>query len=162
MRAYSLNRRITSPHFGDHGVVIVRVQPSPVAHLPTGLGIERRVIKNDLAFFASLKLPHALPLVDDRQNLASVRPRLPITFKLRFRKLLIGRIRRLLRRTLPRRASASFLFLHRAIETSLIEINPEIAAELDDKIKGQAICVIELECVRTRISQRKLLLPDHA
>ena len=45
MRAHALNRRIASRHLGDDSVVIVRVEPSPVANLPARLSIERSPIK---------------------------------------------------------------------------------------------------------------------
>ena len=48
MRPHSLNRGVAALHFGDDGVVIVGVEPSPVADLPAGFGVERRVIENDL------------------------------------------------------------------------------------------------------------------
>ena len=119
MRPHALNRVIASRHFGNDSVVIVRIKPSAIPHLPASLGIKRRVIENDLARFASLEFLHALPVVDDRQHLAAVRPRLPVSFELRFRKLLVSRIRRLLRRTLPRSARPRLLLLHRVVESSL-------------------------------------------
>ena len=55
MRAHALNRGVASLHFGDDGVVIVGVEPSAVADLSAGLGIERRVVEDDFAFFAGLE-----------------------------------------------------------------------------------------------------------
>ena len=81
MRPHSLNRRIASRHLSDDGVVIVRIKPSLVANLPAGVGIERRVVKNDLAGFSSLEFPHALAVVNDGQHFATVRARLPIAFE---------------------------------------------------------------------------------
>ena len=121
MRPHPLNRRIASRNVGDNGVVIVRIEPSPVTNLPAGFRIERRVIENDFAGFASLEFPRALPIVNDSQHLAAVRASLSIPFKDRFRKLLISRIRGLLGRAFPRGASASLLLLHRAIKASLVE-----------------------------------------
>jgi hypothetical protein len=66
MRPHSLNRRIASSYVGNDGIVIVRVKPSLVAYLPAGFGIERRVIKNDLARFASLEFPRSSEIFDDR------------------------------------------------------------------------------------------------
>ena len=145
MRPHSLNRVITSRHFGDDGVVIVGIKPSPVPHLPASLGIKRRVIENDLARFASLEFLHSLPVMNDGQHLAPIRPRLPISFKLRFRKLLIRRIRRLLRRTFPRSPRARLLLFHRAIEAGLIEFNALIARRILHEIQRHPERVVELE-----------------
>src|SRR5579863_5282813 len=101
MRSYPLNRRIASLHLGDNGVVVVRIKPSPISDLPAGLSVERRVIENDLALFASLEFLHALPVANDRQHFAPIRPRLPVALKYRLRELLIHGIRCLLRRALP-------------------------------------------------------------
>src|ERR1700733_11397121 len=65
MRAHALNRRIASLHFGDDGVVIVGVKPSLVSNLPAGVGVERRVIEDDLAFFSRRKLLHTLSVVNN-------------------------------------------------------------------------------------------------
>ena len=60
MRPHSLDRVVAALHFGDDGVVIVAVEPSPVANLSAGLGVERRVVEDDLAFFARLEFLRAL------------------------------------------------------------------------------------------------------
>ena len=83
MRPHALNWVVTTLHFRDDGIVIVGIKPSTIANLPARLCIKRRVIKNDLSRFASLEFLHAQPVVNDCQNLAAVRPRLPITLKLR-------------------------------------------------------------------------------
>ena len=49
------DRVVASLHFGDHGVVIVAVKPSPIAYLPAGFGVEGRVIEDDFAFFAGFE-----------------------------------------------------------------------------------------------------------
>src|ERR1039457_962965 len=61
MCSNGLNRVITSRHIGDDSVVIIGVQPSPIPPLPARLGIERRVIENDLARFTRLQFLRALP-----------------------------------------------------------------------------------------------------
>src|SRR5450631_4490239 len=101
MRSNALNRVIAPCHLGDHSIVIVRVKPAVISHLPASLRIERSVVENDLAGLAGLELLRPLPVVNDGQNLAAVRPRLLVSLKLRFRKLLVSRIRRLLSRALP-------------------------------------------------------------
>ncbi len=54
MRPHSLDWVVASLHFGNDGVVIVAVKPSAIADLAAGFGIERRVVEDDLAFFAGL------------------------------------------------------------------------------------------------------------
>ncbi len=73
MRAHALNRRVAALHFGDDGVVIVGVKPSPVANLPAGFGVERRVVEDDFAFFARLEFLRALAVVNDGQALRNCR-----------------------------------------------------------------------------------------
>src|ERR1035438_12962 len=81
MRPHALNRVITSLHFSDHGIVIVRIEPTAVANLPASLRIERSVVENDLAGLAGLELLRPLPVVNDGQNLAAFRPRLLVSLK---------------------------------------------------------------------------------
>src|SRR5271168_701278 len=72
MRPHPLNRRVASSNFGHDGIVIVQIKPSPVSNLSAGVGIERRVIEDDLAGLSSLKFPRSLPVVDDSQRFAPV------------------------------------------------------------------------------------------
>ena len=81
MRAHALDRVVTALHFGDDGVVIVAVKPSPVAHLSAGLGVERRVVEDDFAFFAGLELLRALAVVDDGEHFAAIGAGLAIAFE---------------------------------------------------------------------------------
>ena len=121
MRAYALHRVIAAFHFGDDGVVIVAVEPSAVADLSAGFGVERRVVEDDLAFFAGLEFLCALAVVDDGENLAAVGASLAIALEVGFWKLLIGGIGSLLGCAFPGGAGAFALLLHRAVETCLIE-----------------------------------------
>src|SRR5271166_1796178 len=91
MRAHALDRRITSRHLGDNGVVIVRVEPSLVTDLPTGIRIERRVVEDYLAGFSRLEFPRTLPVVDDSEHFAAVGAGLAIAYEKRFRELSIRR-----------------------------------------------------------------------
>src|SRR5271165_5783410 len=54
MCSNTLNRVIASRHFRDNGIVIVRIKPAAIPHLPARLRIERRVIENDFPRFARL------------------------------------------------------------------------------------------------------------
>ena len=150
MRPHPLNRVIASLHFSNDGVVIVGVNPSAVAHLPAGLGIERGVIKNDLARLASLEFLRPLAILDDGQHFAIFRASLPISFKIRFRQLLIGRIGGLLRRAFPRCASPLALRCHCTIEASLVKAYSQVATRILDEISGQPESVIKLERLFSR------------
>jgi hypothetical protein len=66
MRTDALHRVIASCHFGDDCVVIVGVEPSAVADLPTGFGVEGSVIENYFALVARLEVLCALVVSDDR------------------------------------------------------------------------------------------------
>src|ERR1017187_1254063 len=134
MRPHPLNRRVASRHIGNDGVVIVRIKPSLVANLPTGLSIERRVIKNDLAGFASLQFLHALPVANDRQHFTTVGASLPIPFEDRFRKLLICWIRSLFSGAFPGGTSAVALLSHGLIEAFLVKNQASIAHSVLNKI----------------------------
>src|SRR5208282_1439536 len=81
MCAHALNRVIASSHFSDDSIVIVGVEPSAIADLPAGLGIEGRVIEDDLTGLAGLESLRALATLDDGENLAVVRARLTIAFE---------------------------------------------------------------------------------
>src|ERR1700722_12356771 len=105
MRPHPLHRVVASGNLGDDGVVIVRVEPSSIPYLPARLRIERSVIKNHLARFAGLKFLRTLSALDNSEHFAVFRASLPVPLELRFRKLLVCRIRRLLRGTFPRGAS---------------------------------------------------------
>ena len=101
MRSHSLHRVVASSHFGDNGVVIIRVKPSAIANLAAGFSVERSVVKNDFAGFSSLELLCALAVLDESQHFAAIGASLTIAFEFRFRKLLIDRVGRLLRRAFP-------------------------------------------------------------
>src|ERR1700724_2102851 len=83
MRADPLNGGIAAFHFGDDGVVIVRVEPSPIADLSAGFSVERGVIEDDLPFIAGLELLCALAFVDDGQHFTGVGASLAIAFEFR-------------------------------------------------------------------------------
>src|SRR5215470_11918672 len=52
MRAHTLHGKSGAFNFGDEGVVVVGVEPAGVADLSTGLGVEGRVVEDDLAALA--------------------------------------------------------------------------------------------------------------
>src|SRR6266567_7409777 len=145
MRPHALNRGIASRHLSDDSIVIVRIKPSPIPHLPARLCIKRRVIKNHFTRFASRKFLHALPITNNRQYLAAIRASLSIAFELRLRKLLINRISRLLRRAPPRGASPRLLLFHRAIEGAFVEADSVVPAGVFDKVPRKAVRVIQYE-----------------
>jgi hypothetical protein len=135
MRPHTLNRRIASRNIGNNGVVIGRVKPSPVANLPTGFGIERRVIKNDLARLASLEFPRTLPVFDDRQNSSSIGAGLPVPFENGFWKLLICGIRSLLGCAFPRGTGAGLFLAPSLFKTLKIEVNSDITRDICHEVE---------------------------
>src|SRR5438128_11242137 len=145
VRAHTLDWVIAAFHFGYDGVVIVAVKPSAVANLASGFGVKRRVIEDDFAFFARLEFLRALPVVDDGQNFAIFRPRLPISFKLRFRQLLTRRISSLLGRALPGSASTLALFSHCTVESFFHEGNSLVPKNILNKVQWQSESIVELE-----------------
>src|ERR1019366_8590259 len=75
MRPHALYRVVASSHFSDDGIVIGGVEPSAIANLPAGFGVERGVIENDLAGLARLEFLRALAALDGGENFAIVRAR---------------------------------------------------------------------------------------
>ena len=116
--AHTLNRVIASRHFSDDRIVIVGVKPSAIPNLSAGLGVERRVIKDDLALLASLEFLHALPILHDGKHFAAVGARLPVAFEDRLGQLLICGVGGLLGRAFPGGASALALLVHGRIEAA--------------------------------------------
>src|SRR5580704_2035236 len=157
IRPHSLYRRITSSNVGYESIVIVRIKPSPVANLPARLGIKRRVIKDDLTGFSSLKFLRPLPVMNDGQHFAAVRASLPITFKYRFRKLLVRRIRSLFRRAFPGSARKSLLLLHCTIEANAVKSDPLISRRILHEVERHAKCVVKFECILSRKLLRRTL-----
>jgi hypothetical protein len=87
--------------------VIVGVEPSAIADLAAGFGVEGRVIEDDLAALAGLEFLRALAVcLDDGQHFAIVGARLAIAFEVGFRELLVGGIGRLLGCAFPGSARA--------------------------------------------------------
>src|SRR5882724_3678435 len=72
VRTHALHRRVASADFGDD-VARRIVEPSGVADLPAGVGVEGRVIEDDLAFLTGTNLFDALSVADDGQNFAITR-----------------------------------------------------------------------------------------
>src|ERR1700688_43569 len=150
MRPHTLNRRITSRHLGDDGVVIVRVEPSLVANLPAGLGIERSVVENDFAGIAGLEFSRTLSVVNDCQHFATVGASLPIAFEDRFRKLLVCGIGGLLSCAFPGGPGANLLFGAGQFESLKIELNADVACGIRHEVEWQAIGFIKVESIFTR------------
>ena len=156
MCPHALNRVVATFHFGDDGVVIVAVKPSAVADLSAGFGVERRVVEDDLAFFARLEFLRALPVVDDGENFAAIGAGLAVAFEVGLRKLLVGRIRSLLGRAFPGSASALALLLHGAIETLLIESDALVPRCILHEVQRHAERVVELEAFSPEDASRRL------
>ena len=145
MRAHSLDRVIAAPHLGNDGVVIVAVEPAPVADLPARFSVERRVIKNDFAFVARLELLRAHALADDGEDFTAVGASLSVAFEIGLWKLLVSRIGCLFGCTFPGSAGAFSLLLHRAIETFMVEGNTLIAGCVLHEVERHAEGVVKFE-----------------
>ena len=81
MRSYSLYRVVASLDLGDDSVQLIAVEHATVPNLPAGFCIKRRVIEDDLAFFARPEFLHPLPILDEGQHLTIFRAGLQITFE---------------------------------------------------------------------------------
>src|SRR5262245_14283085 len=81
MRPHSLDRVMHALHIGDDRVAVGRIEPALVANLSARFGVERRMVENDFALFTRLEFLRALAALDDRQYLAIIRLRLPITLE---------------------------------------------------------------------------------
>ena len=101
MRTHALDRVVAAFHFGNDSVVIVAVEPSAVADLSAGFGVERRVVEDDLAFFAGLQFLRALAVANDGEDFAAIGTGLAIAFEVGFGKLLVGGVGSLLGRAFP-------------------------------------------------------------
>src|SRR5437867_4373061 len=62
--AHALNRGVAPRYFGDDSVVIIGIEPSTIAYLASGLGVERRVVEDDLALVAGPQFLRALAVFD--------------------------------------------------------------------------------------------------
>src|SRR5215469_11760637 len=115
---------------------------STVPDLAAGLGVKRRVVENNLAFFSRLELLDALAILDDGQHLAIFGAGLEITFKHRLRQLLISGIGSLLGCAFPGSAGALALLGESPVEPSLIEFKALVARGVLQEIERHAEGVI--------------------
>src|SRR5260370_10158672 len=153
MRADPLNRGIAAFHFGDDGVVILRVKPSPIADLSAGFSIERRVIEDDLASIAGLELLCALAIVDDGQHFAGGGASLTVAFEFRLWHLLVCGVYGCLGSPFPGSAGARPLLGHGAVETFLIELDALIACGVLHEVNRHAEGVVKPEGFLARINR---------
>ena len=93
MRAHALHGIGRAFDFGDEGVVVVGVEPADIANLSAGVGVERRVVEDDLAALAGLELLCAdtasVVRLDDREDFRAGGKRLVIALELGARERLI-------------------------------------------------------------------------
>ena len=54
MRAHALHRHVAAAHFSHDARVFIVIEDADVANLAAGVGIERRVVEHDLAFFVGI------------------------------------------------------------------------------------------------------------
>src|SRR6516162_5859981 len=81
MGAHALDRVVATLDLGGHRVVIVAVQPSPIANLPAGFGVKGRVIEDDLASLTRLEFLRTQAILEHGEDLTIFRARLAVAFK---------------------------------------------------------------------------------
>src|ERR1039457_2485393 len=132
VRAHALHGIGDAFHFGDDGVVVFAVEPADIAHLPTSIGVKRRVVEDDLAALARLQFLHAdsgtVMRLDNRQHLASGGKRFTIALEDGRRQRLICGAGSGFRAALPGSLRATALLFHRGVETNRTEKYSSIAA----------------------------------
>src|SRR5712692_2132382 len=166
MRADALDRVVAAGHFGNDRVVIVRVEPSAVANLPAGFGVEGRVVEDDFALVTGLEFLRALAVVDDRQCGGTAYFGLRVPYKLRLNhalriqritkllfQLSIYWIRRLLPCTLPGGPCTFALSGDRLLKACFVEYNVLVAARIGDEVFWQTKCLKHTEGLFARISR---------
>src|ERR1019366_8526406 len=82
MGAHTLYRVVASGYFGDDCVVIVGVEPSAVADLPAGFGVEGGALEDNFAGVAGLEFLNAGSATNYRRYFAFGRSRLRVADKL--------------------------------------------------------------------------------
>jgi len=131
--------------------VIVGIK-HPCRNLTAGFGVERRVIKNDLASVTGLDFLRALPVVDDGQNFTAVGASLPIPFEERFRELSVCRLAVCSPRPSKMNAHGSSVPPSRD-RNQHCQKRHLISAGFLDKILRQPVGIVKLECLRAGIFQ---------
>src|SRR5258708_26196235 len=144
--AHALHGGIAADHVGNDSVVVATVKHSTIADLTAGLGVERRVVQDDFAFIARLQLLHALSTLQQGQYFAIVRLRLPIALEFRLRKALVGRVCRLLDRTLPGGAGAGYFLLQRLFEALPVDQYTAVFCGILHKIQCQTVSFVQPKC----------------
>ena len=80
LHAHTLDRVVASLHFRDDTVQFVAVQHTAVADLPSGFGVERRVVEDDFALLAFLQFVRALASPGLRGRLKAMDSEIEIEF----------------------------------------------------------------------------------
>ena len=149
MRAHALHGIGRAFDLGDEGVVIVGVEPADIADLSAGVGVEGRVIKDDLAALAGLELlradARAVLGLDDRENFRAGGERLAIALEDGRRERLISGAGGFLRAALPRSASARLLFKESGLITVAVEFDAVVSTKILDEIARKPKGDVELE-----------------
>ena len=127
--------------------MIVAVEPSTIAHLPAGLGIERCVVENDFTFLARSELLGALAFADDGQHFAVLGASLTIALKVGLRKLLVCGIGSLLGSAFPRGLGTFTLLFESSLEFIKIKNDVSIASCVLNKVEGKSKRVVKLKGV---------------
>src|SRR5208282_4729554 len=140
MCAHALYWVIASGHLGDDGVVIIGIEPSAIANLASGFGVEGCVIEDDLALVADGELLNALTVVDDDcEHFAAFGMRAVVAFEVGFRKLLVRRIGSLFGCAFPGGASASLFGLQRPFKPFRVKENTSVTGRVFDEIAWKSM-----------------------
>src|SRR6266478_583440 len=80
VRTHALHRHVSAADFGDD-VARGIIEPSRIADLPAGVGVERCVVEDDLAFLVRAQLFDALSVMDDGEHFTIARLCLAVAFE---------------------------------------------------------------------------------
>ena len=151
MRAHALHRLRAAQHLRHDRVVIVGAQPAVVAHLATGVGVERGVVEHHLHLFAGLCSGHTHAVAHNGQHLAMLRLKLAIAFKHRPGQLAIGRAGAGLGAALPGCAGARLLLRTGRLEAGQIELQALVTCGIHHEVERQTEGLVQVECLNSRI-----------
>ncbi len=150
MREDALHRLGAAAHFGHDGLVVARIEPAHIAHLPAGVGVEAGGVEHDLALFAGLQASDADAILHQREDARAIDAQRGVADELGLRQLAIHRRRGLLRAALPRGAGAGLLFFLRALEAFHVEVETCIASRIDHEVERHSKSLVKMKGVSSR------------
>ena len=160
VRHKSRHRVERSGHFCELERARIVVESASIGHLPARFGVNHGAVQHYFTAPAGLQFAHGAIFANDRLYAAIPGGGRAIKIRLgpeRRRQLGVGRIRSLLRHALPRRSRSRALLLHRSREAGLVEWNPEVSRRIQYEVQRQAVGVVELERLLSRVNASGLL-----